>query len=361
LAVLAGCKPAEAPMVMSPPVVALVTLASTPVPQVVELTAQVEGTREVEVRARVTGILLAQSYQEGASVKAGDLLFKIDPAPYDVALALAKAQLGQEKARVEQASAEAGRQAALIKVNAASAKDAADAQSTFAAATAAVEVAAAKVRAAELDLSYCEVRAPIAGFTGRLNRSEGSLVSPGVDGLLTTVVQREQVWVRFGLSEQQYVRLFQGNGEAAAKAKVEVVLPSGDVYPTAGRVNFVAAQVESRLGTVQMRAEFANPRAVLLPGQYVRVRVVGRTLPDAFVIPAASLMQSAQGRFVWLANDKNEAVMAPVVVDEISGPIAVILSGLKTGDRLVTDNLQKVRPGAPVVPRPAAVLAPSAK
>jgi membrane fusion protein (multidrug efflux system) len=348
-------------MVMPPPVVALVTLASTPVPQVVELTAQVEGTREVEVRARVTGILLAQSYQEGASVKAGDLLFKIDPAPYEVALALAKAQLGQEKARVEQASAEAGRQAALIKVNAASTKDAADAQSTFAAATAAVEVAAAKVRAAELDLSYCEVRAPIAGFTGRLNRSEGSLVSPGVDGLLTTVVQREQVWVRFGLSEQQYARLFLGNGEAAAKAKVEVVLPSGDVYPTAGKVNFVAAQVESRLGTVQMRAEFANPQAVLLPGQYVRVRVVGRTLPDVFVIPAASLMQSAQGRFVWLANDKNEAVMAPVVVDEISGPIAVILSGLKTGDRLVTDNLQKVRPGAPVLPRPAAVLAPSAK
>ena len=345
---------------MPPPVVNLQVVNPAPVPQVVELTAQVEGTREVEVRARVTGILLTQSYQEGAAVKAGDLLFKIDPAPYEVALSLAKAQLLQEKARYEQASAEAVRQAALLKVNAASSKEAADSKSAAAAAEAARDVAAAKVRAAELDLSYCEVRAPIAGFTGRLNRSEGSLVSPGSESLLTTVVQRDQVWVRFGLSELQYARLFEGDGAAAAKAGVEVVLPDGSVYPLQGKVNFVAAQVESRLGTVQMRAEFPNPKTILLPGQYVRVRVRGRTLPDAFVIPAAALMQSAQGRFVWLADDKNLAVMAPVKVDEIAGPIAVILSGLKSGDRLVTDNLQKVRPGAPVVPRPAAA-APSAK
>ena len=345
---------------MPPPVVNLQVVNPAPVPQVVELTAQVEGSREVEVRARVTGILLAQSYQEGAAVKAGDLLFKIDPAPYEVALSLAKAQLLQEKARFEQASAEAVRQAALLKANAASAKEAADSKSTAAAAEAARDVAAAKVRAAELDLSYCEVRAPIAGFTGRLNRSEGSLVSPGTESLLTTVVQRDQVWVRFGLSEQQFARLFQGDAAAATQAAVEVLLPDGSTYPAAGKVNFVAAQVESRLGTVQMRAEFANPQAVLLPGQYVRVRVRGRTLPAAFVIPSATLMQSTQGRFVWLADDKNLAVMAPVVVDEITGPTAVILSGLKAGDRLVTDNLQKVRPGAPVVPRPV-VVTPSAK
>jgi membrane fusion protein (multidrug efflux system) len=344
---------------MPPPVVTLQTVQAAPVPQVVELTAQVEGTREVEVRARVTGILLAQSYQEGAAVKAGDLLFKIDPAPYEVALALAKAQLLQEKARYEQAAAESSRQSALLKQNAASTKEAADARSAAVAAEAARDVAAAKVRAAELDLSYCEVRAPIAGFTGRLNHSEGSLVSPGADGLLTTVVQREQVWVRFGLSEQQFARLFLGDAASAAKAGVEVVLPDGSVYASPGKVNFVAAQVESRLGTVQMRAEFPNAKAVLLPGQYVRVRVRGRTLSDAFTIPAAALMQSAQGRFVWLADAKNVAVMAPVQVDEINGPVAVILRGLKSGDRLVTDNLQKIRPGAPVVPRAAAV--PAAK
>ena len=357
LAVLAGCKPAEVPM-MPPPAVDLQVSAPEAVPQVTEVTAQAEGTREVEVRARVTGILLAQSYQEGAAVKAGDLLFKIDPAPYDVALALAKAQLLQEQARFDQASSESVRQAALLKQNAASTKEAADALSATAAAAAARDVAAAKVRAAELDLSYCEVRAPIAGFTGRLNHSEGSLVSPGVDGLLTTVVQREQVWVRFGLSELEFARLFQGAAAAAAQALVEVVLPDGSVYPVPGKVNFVAAQVDARLGTVQMRAEFANPRSVLLPGQYVRVRVRGRTLPGAYVVPASCLMQSAQGRFVFLADDKNLAVMRPVTVDEILGPKAVVIGGLTPGDRIILDNLQKVRAGQPVTPRP---VAPSAK
>ena len=352
-AAVGGCKPSEGPA-MPPPAVGLQVLNPAPVPQVVELTAQAEGTREIEVRARVTGILLAQSYQEGAAVKAGDLLFKIDPAPYEVALALAQAQLAQESARAEQASAEAARQAALLKAAAASAKEAADSRALAAAAAAARDVAAAKVRAAELDLSYCEVRAPIAGFTGRLRRSEGSLVSPGADGLLTTVVQREQVWVRFGVSEEQFARLFAGDAAAARRAEVEVLRPDGSAYPHPGKVNFVAAQVDARLGTIQMRAEFANPDAALLPGQYVRVRVRGRTLPAAFVIPSSALMQSAQGRFVWLADAGNLAVMAPVAVDEIAGPRAVVVGGLKAGDRLVTDNLQKVRPGAPVAPRPPA-------
>jgi len=357
LSLLAGCKPAETPM-MPPPSVGLQVAAPEAVPQVTEVTAQAEGTREVEVRARVTGILLAQSYQEGAAVKAGDLLFKIDPAPYEVALALAKAQLLQEKARYEQASAEAARQAALLKANAASAKEAADSASAAAAAQAARDVAAAKVRAAELDLSYCEVRAPIAGFTGRLVHSEGSLVSPGADGLLTTVVQRDQVWVRFGLSEQEFARLFQGDAAAAARASVEVLLPDGSPYPAPGKVNFVAAQVDARLGTVQMRAEFPNPRSALLPGQYLRVRIRGRTLPGAYVVPSSCLLQSAQGRFVFLADAKDLAVMRPVQVDEILGPRAVVVGGLNPGDRVVLDNLQKVRVGLPVAPRPAA---PSAK
>jgi len=219
LVAVAGCKPAAAPP--PPPLpVNIQVVAVRPFPQVAELTAQVEGTREVEVRARVTGILLAQSYREGALVKAGELLFRIDPAPYEVAVALAKAQLAQEQAKSEQAAAEATRQAVLLKQNAASAKEAADAQAAARAAQAARDVAAARLRSAELDLSYCEVRAPIAGYTGRLVRSEGSLVSPGTDGLLTTVVQRESVWVRFGASEQEYRRLFGGDSARAAAAPV---------------------------------------------------------------------------------------------------------------------------------------------
>jgi len=327
-----------------------------PVPQVAELTAQVEGTREVEVRARVTGILLAQSYQEGALVKAGDLLFKIDPAPYEIALALAKAQLAQEQARADQAVAEAGRQAALLKQNAASAKEAADAAALAASAQAARDVAAAKVRGAELDLSYCAVRAPIAGYTGRLVHSEGSLVAPGADGLLTTVVQREQVWVRFGVSEQDFTRLFKGDTARAAAAKVEVLDAAGKPLSVVGRVNFVASLVDARLGTIQMRAEFSNAQNLLLPGQFVRVRLEGISLEGAVTVPASCLLQSAQGRFVYVVGAGNVATMRPVELEVVNGPMAVLSKGLVPGDRVVLDNLVKVRPGATIAPR-----APAAK
>ncbi len=321
------------------------------VPQFAELTAQVEGAREVEVRARVSGILLAQSYQEGAVVKAGDLLFRIDPAPYTIALALAKAQLAQEQARADQAAAESARQQALLEARAASVKEAGDARSVAAAALAARDIAAAKVRTAELDLSYCEVRAPIAGFTGRLVRSEGSLVSPGADGLLTTVVQREQVWVRFGLSEEDFQRLFAADAAVAARTKVEVLDATGQPLPLVGKINFVAAQIESRLGTIQMRAEFANRGAQLLPGQFVRVRLAGRPIEGAVTVPASCLLQSAQGRFVYVFGPEKEAQMRPVELALVSGNRAILSGGLKAGDQVVLDNLVRVRPGTPLVLR----------
>ena len=335
---LVACGDGKAPPSPPPLPVSLLSVQVQPYPQDAELTAQVEGIREVEVRARVTGILLAQSYREGAAVRAGELLFRIDPAPYEIAVALAKAQLGQEQARAEQASEEA-----------------ADARALATAAAAARDIAAAKVRSAELDLSYCEVRAPIAGFTGRLARSEGSLVGPGPDSLLTTVVQREQVWVRFGLPEQDFLRLFGGDAAAAGAAKVEVLEATGKALPQAGKVNFVAAQVEPRLGTIQMRAEFPNPGGVLLPGQFVRVRLAGRPLPATVVVPTACLLQSAQGRFVYVLGEGNVAQVRPVQLAFINGPQAVLVDGLRSGERVVLDNLVKVRPGAVLVPRvPAA-------
>ena len=358
LLALAGCGDGKPPAPAALPV-GLLTAEVAPVPQFAELTAQVEGTREVEVRARVSGILLAQSYQEGAAVKAGDLLFRIDPAPYEIALSLAKAQLAQEQARADQAAAEANRQQALFGVQAASVKEVDDAKSLAAAARAARDIAAAKVRSAELDLSYCEVRAPIAGFTGRLVRSEGSLVSPGADSLLTTVVQREQVWVRFGVSEDDFQRLFAGDAAAATRAQVEVLDAAGRPLAVVGRINFVAAQVESRLGTIQMRAEFPNADTRLLPGQFVRVRLAGRPIEGAVTVPASCLLQSAQGRFVYVLGPGDVAQVRPVQLALVNGARAILSGGLKAGDRVVLDNLVKVRPGAPLVPRAPAT--PAAK
>lgn len=347
---LIACKPSEAPPPPAPSVSYLV-ISTTRIPQRVEVTAQVEGTREVEVRARVTGILLAQSYKEGERVKAGDCLFRIDPTPYQIALEVARAQLAQDQARFEQATAEAERQSALLAQNATSKKEESDAQALVAATRAVRDLSAAKVKAAELDLSYCEVQSPIDGYAGRLIKSEGSLVSPGAESLLTTIVQRDSVWIRFGVSEQEFLRLFNGDATVAARAQVKCILADGSAYPLAGKINFVAANVESRLGTIQMRAEFANPQQRLLPGQYVRIQLSGQEIPEAVVIPASALMQSSQGRYVYTVNAENKAVITIVQVAEIAGSQAIISGGLKAGERVITDNLQRVRPSAVVTLR----------
>ena len=347
LSIFSGCKPPEPPA--QPPLTAAVMTAQvTPLPQEVEVSGQVDGTREVEVRARVTGILLTQSYREGELVKAGELLFKIDPAPYEIALSLAKAQFAQEQARAEQATTEAKRQSALLSQNAASAKEAGDAQLLADSANAAKEVAAAKVKSAELDLSYCEVRSPIDGYAGRLLRSEGSLVTPGADGLLTTLVQRDKVWVRFGISEQEFTRVFAGDAAIANQAKVTVILPNGTRSNELGKVNFVSAQVDSRLGTIQMRAEFDNAKNTLIPGQFVRVDLLGQTITTAVTIPASCLMQSSQGRFVYILNAEGKAQVAPIQIAQVHAGDAIVSAGLKAGDRVIIDNVQKIRPGNPV-------------
>ncbi len=347
---MSACKPnAEAPL--SAPQVSLQTIKITPLPQVIEVVGQLEGPREIEVRARVSGILFKQTYQEGAMVKEGDLLFKIDPDPYRIALVHAQAELMQADAQLVVATTEAHRQEALAKKKIGSAKDLQDAQTAAKTAQARKEAAQAKLKIAELELSYCEVRAPISGFAGKILHSEGSLVGPGDSGLLTTVVQRDTVWARFGLSEEQFKRLFEGKNAQALAAQVELKNKLGEVLPLKGKVNFVAAEVEARLGTVQMRAEFDNREAGLLPGQFIKVRVTGRTLPAAVRIPNEVILQSTRGPFVFVADEKNQTLLKLVEVDEVLGGQATVLKGLQDGDRVILDNLQRVRTGMTVAPR----------
>ena len=316
--------------------------------------AQVEGVREVEVRARVTGILQTVNYAEGAKVRAGDLLFRIDPAPYAAAHALAVAQLAQETARAQQASDEAVRQAALFKQKAASRKEADDAQALAAAAKGARDAAAAKASLALLDLGYCEVRSPVAGIAGRRLRTEGALVIPtGPDGLLTTIVSADEVWARFGLSEDDFHRLFAGGAKAAQGADVALLLPNGSAYPVRGKVDFASTQVDTRLGTVQLRALFPNTDGGLLAGQFVRVRVTGGKAKGAYLVPQLALVQAPSGRSVFVVGAGDRAEARPVVLGEAQGADIVILSGLRPGDRVILNQLHKLRPGTPVVVAPA--------
>jgi membrane fusion protein (multidrug efflux system) len=354
LVVLSGCRQESALPPSGPIPVAVIQVAPADLLQTAVSPAQIEGVREVEVRARVTGILQTVNYAEGAKVQAGDLLFRIDPAPYAAAHALAVAQLAQETARARQAADEAARQAALFRQKAASRKEADDAQAMAAAAQGARDAAAAKASLAQLDLGYCEVRSPVSGVAGRRLRTEGSLVIPtGPDGLLTTIVSADEVWARFGLSEDDFHRLFAGGAKAAQGAEVALLLPNGSPYPVRGKVDFASTQVDTRLGTVQLRALFPNVDGGLLAGQFVRARVTGGKAKDAYLVPQLALVQAPSGRSVFVVGAGDRAESRPVVLGETQGANIVILAGLRPGDRVILNQLHKLRPGAPVVVAPA--------
>jgi len=350
---LAGCgqgaDKAAPPPGMALPVTVL-QVASQRIPILIESVGQTEGSREVEVRARVSGIVQKRLYQEGDVVRADAVLFQIDRAPYEIALAQARAGLDQEKARNEQSRRESGRLKQLVAERAISQKEFDDATSTLKQSEATVASAEAKLREAELNLSYTTVTAPIAGVTGRAQRSEGSLVTAGNDSaLLTTISQTDPIWVRFSFSEAEYIQLRKG----AKKPEVKLVLPDGKILAASGRLNFTASTVDPRLGTVQLRAEFANPGLAILPGQFVRAQVLSGD-EEAVLVPQSAVMQSDQGRFVWTVNSEGKATSRPVEAANWSGREWVIRKGLAAGDKVIVDNLLKLRPGAPVTSQPPA-------
>jgi len=325
--------------------VTTITVQPQRVPLIIETVGQAEGSREIEVRARVTGILEKRLFQEGQRVAAGTPLYRIERAPFEIALAQARATLAQEQARLEQARREAARLKPLAEKQAISRREYDDAASTLRTTEASAATAQARVREAELNLSYTKVTAPIGGITGRSQRSEGALVNSGSESLLTTIAQTDPIWVRFAFSESQYAQL-----KAGKASEVTVSAADGRTLAAHGRLNFAATSVDPRLGTIGMRAEFANPKLEILPGQFVQAKVkVGER--EAFLVPQAAVMQSDQGRFVWTVGPEGKATPTPVKAGEWLGSDWVIEGGLKAGDRVIVDNLIKVRPGAPVAPK----------
>jgi membrane fusion protein (multidrug efflux system) len=328
----------------APAAVPVTTLEMAPraVPISYEAVARTEGSREVQVRARVTGILEHQLYTEGDTVKAGQLLFRIERAPFEIELQQARGVLAQEVARRDLARQEAERLKSLVDRRAISQKEADQAASSLQQTGAAVQIAQARVRQAELNLSYTEVRAPIDGITGRAMQSVGSLVSPNAESaLLTTLTLGDPIWVRFSISEAEFSRV-----RGSETIEVALELPDGKQYPHTGKLNFAGSTVDAATGTVQMRAELPNPKLDLLPGQYVRVRAIAGTR-QAFVVPQTAVAQNESGRFVWIA-DGGKAVQRQVRTGTWLGQDWIVLDGLKTGDRVIVDNLVRLRPGAPI-------------
>jgi membrane fusion protein (multidrug efflux system) len=340
--------------------VSVIKVAPRQVPVIVEAIGRTEGSKEVEVRSRVTGIVQKQLYAEGETVRAGVPLYRIERAPFESALAQARASLNQDRAKLEQAQRENTRLQPLVAKKAISQRDADDSATNMKQAEAAVLSTEARVRDAELNLSYTDVAAPIAGVTGRSQRSEGSLVNAGAENsLLTTLTQTDPIWVRFSLSETEHALLRGNGGNASKRAEVRLILADDKEYPLKGRLNFAGSTVDSKLGTVQLRAELANPELALLPGQYVRTQlIVG--LREAIVVPQNAVTQNDQGRFVWVIGPESKATRRKVETGSWVGRDWVINSGLNPGDSVIVDNLIKLRPGSVVhAETPTAVTAPT--
>ena len=354
---LAACSgkeqaPAGPPGGAMPPLpVTALEMQPTRVETSVEAVAQTEGAREVEVRARVGGILEKRVFEEGSPVKAGQALYQIDRAPLETAVAQARAQLAEAKARVEQTQREAARLKGLLAQQAISQREYDTASSDNSVAQAAVQAAQAALRQAELNLSYATVTAPVGGITGRSVVSEGTLLATGGGTLLTTVVQVNPMWVRFSIPEGELnAAMPEGRFKPQAIRGVELVLPDGSSYPLRGKLNFAASQIDPKLGTLQLRGEFANPEGRLLPGQFVRARLITGEQSGVFKVPQAAVVQTDKGPIVMTVGADNKVEPRPVKTGQWSGADWVVLGGLKAGDKVIIDNLMKARPGATVAP-----------
>ena len=330
-------------------------LKPTSVPISAEAVAQTEGAKEVEIRPRVGGILLKRLYEEGAAVTAGQPMFLIDPVPYQNALAQAKAQLAEQTARIEQTRREENRLQELLATQSISQREYDNAVSDNAVANAALQQAVVRVRDAELNLSYATVTAPVGGVSGRFQFSEGALVSANTS-LLTTIVQLSPIWVRFSFSDNELAR-FGGHLTEQNVQQVTLILPDGSEYPQKGQLNFAASRIDPLLGTQQLRATFDNADQRLLPGQFVRVRVTTGERSGVFVVPQTAVVTSDLGRFVYVINEKNAATVRPVVAGNWVGTDWVILEGLNAGDKVIINNIIKLRPGT-IVSLQASGIAP---
>lgn len=326
--------PAQAAMPPMP--VTVLEMQPQNLPAAIELMAQTEGAKETEVRARVGGILIKRLYQEGTMVKAGQPLFQIDRAPYENALA-------EAKAKAEQTAREEVRLKGLLSHQAVSQKEYDDAASNNA-------VAQAALHQAQLNLSWTTVTAPVGGTSGRSLKSEGNLIGTADATPLTSVYQANPMWVRFGLSDSDTAKLPGGALKGNKVSGVELILPDGSVYPHPGKINFLASTIDTTLGTQQLRAEFDNKEGQLLPGQFVSVRLLTGLRQGVFLVPQGAVVQTEQGNIVMVVGADNKVAPRPIQTAEWHGKDWVVTKGLQPGDKVIVDNLMKLRPGATVAP-----------
>jgi len=339
---------------MPAPQVSVVTIEAKTLPATFEYTGQTLGSREIEVRARVTGILLSRNFVEGGAVKKGQSLFTIDPAPFAAAAARAEADVAGADARLAQARKNAARLKPLYEDKAVSQKEYDDSVSAEAIADADLKAARARLTEANLNLLYTKVESPASGIAGRAQRSEGSLVS-GPDVLLTSVTQVDPIWVSFGVPDSELLKINAERDAGRLQAPqggsydVTLKLADGTTYSQPGKLNFSDVRISGATGTSEWRAELPNPKGVLRPGQFVRVTLKGAVRPNAITVPQRAVLEGPQGKFVYVLGEGSKAEPRPVQVGEWYGEDWIIQSGLKPGDKVIVDGVARIfAPGTPV-------------
>ena len=319
-----------------------------------EFTAQTESSRAVEIRARVDGFLDRRTYAEGELVHAGQTLFLMDKKPFNAALQIAKGTLAQQQARLVVTKANLARVVPLAQQNALSKKDLDDAIGNEKEAEAAVVAAKGQVETAELNLSYTIITSPLDGLSSFAKQQDGSYVTAGASGLLTTVYQMDPMWVNFSVSENEMltyrdqIKKGQLRFPADNQFVVSVVLADGTVYPGGGRINFTNPAFSTQTGTFLVRATFANPQGVLRPGQFVTARVSGAIRPKAILVPQRAVLQGSKSHFVWVVDNDSKGHQRVVEVGDWHGDDWFIVDGLKPGERVVVDGAIRVVADTPL-------------
>lgn len=335
----------------APPEVEVVTLQPRDVMLDLEYSGRATGSQEVEVRARVGGILLRRHYQEGAAVEEGAVLFEIDPQPFEVALERAKAGVQLAQAQLDAAERDWERAQAVFEGGAISESDHDRIRSAFELAQAQMAVARTEQEAAAINLGYTKVTAPISGITSREAVSEGSLVGPAEgQSLLTRIVKTDPLYVLFSIPESEYAGLRNLAPADGAPLSAELLSTDGAVMGIPGTVDFTASTIDMTTGTVQARATFANSDTAVLPGQFVRVKLTGLSVAGALLVPQAAVLQSPQGTFVYTVDAQNMVQFTPIETGLAVGTEWLVTSGLVSGQKVLSNGVLKVAPGMPVTP-----------
>jgi RND family efflux transporter MFP subunit len=371
---LFGCKGASPSIVSTPPpAVSVAPPLEREVIDYNEYTGRITAVEEVDVRARVRGYLIKVNFTEGAEVKQGDVLFEIDPRPFQADLDAAKGQVAQWEAKLARAEADVTRYERLLPKGAASQKDLDSAVADRGEARAAIQSARAQVVRAALDVEFAKVTAPISGRVGRANVTKGNLVNAGgaETTLLTTIVSMNPIYVYFDADERallqyQQARREQTNGSDGprnvkeAKIPVYLGLANEAGFPYEGVIDFVDNRVDPQTGTVRLRGVFANAKYILTPGLFARIRVPVGDKYQAVLVPERVIGTDQGQKYVLIVNDKNVVEYRAVKLGRLFDNLRAIQDGVKPGELIIVNGIQRARPGLTVTPQRTEVTAPGA-